>query len=137
MITGLNHITLAVTDLERSFDFYVRVLGCKPVARWKTGAYVTAGDTWVAFIEDEKARSPQRSDYSHIAFGCAQERFAALVAALRAEGCSSWSENSSEGDSFYFEDPDGHRLEVHVGSLETRLAAMKANPWGPTQFFED
>ena len=58
MITGVNHITLAVTDLARSFDFYVRVL-------------------------------------------------------------------------------DGHRLEIHVGDLGTRLAAMKARPWTAIEFFEE
>ena len=31
MITGINHLTLAVRDLERSFDFYTRVVGLQPV----------------------------------------------------------------------------------------------------------
>ena len=137
MITGVNHITLAVSDLDRSFDFYVRALGCKPVARWDTGAYVTAGDSWVALVVDGATRPAQRSDYSHIAFSCAQKDFAALVGVLRAEGCSSWSSNSSEGDSFYFTDPDGHKLEIHVGDLGSRLQAMKAQPWGDIQFFQE
>lgn len=29
MITGLNHITLAVRDLERPFDFYADILGAE------------------------------------------------------------------------------------------------------------
>ena len=136
MITGLNHITLAVADISRSFNFYVRILGCKPVALWREGSYITAGDTWIALVLDEKRQAMHRSDYSHIAFTCPQEDYAPLVDALRAEGCSSRSENSSEGDSFYFEDPDGHRLEIHVGDLSTRLRAMKAQPWGEIQFFD-
>ncbi|NER81640.1 MAG: hypothetical protein F6K42_19165 [Leptolyngbya sp. SIO1D8] len=35
MITGLNHITLAVSDLEASFTFYTNVLDCQPLARWQ------------------------------------------------------------------------------------------------------
>ncbi len=32
MLTGLNHLTLAVTDVERSVAFYTDLLGCKPAA---------------------------------------------------------------------------------------------------------
>ncbi len=35
MILGLNHITLSVSDLEKSFNFYTKILGCQPIARWK------------------------------------------------------------------------------------------------------
>ncbi len=38
MITGINHATFAVEDLQVSFDFYVKILGCQPVARWSGGA---------------------------------------------------------------------------------------------------
>lgn len=30
MLTGLNHLTLAVSDLDRSFDFYRHLLGVYP-----------------------------------------------------------------------------------------------------------
>ena len=33
MISGLNHITLAVRDVDRSFGFYVGTRGAKPLAR--------------------------------------------------------------------------------------------------------
>lgn len=38
---------------------------------------------------------------------------------LRCGGMA--EENLSEGDSLYFLDPDGHKLELHVGSLQSRL----------------
>lgn len=34
MIIGMNHITLAVLDIERSFVFYRDLLGLKPLAKW-------------------------------------------------------------------------------------------------------
>lgn len=43
MITGINHLTLAVRDLERSFDFYTRVMGLQPVVKWSQGA-IHSGD---------------------------------------------------------------------------------------------
>lgn len=33
MITGINHITLAVKNLAESFKFYQEVLGFKPLAK--------------------------------------------------------------------------------------------------------
>lgn len=131
MLRGLNHITLAVADLARSFDFYVDRLRCRPVARWSRGAYLDAGGLWLALIEAEEV--PARTDYSHIAFSCDRADFAAMVE--RLGDCPAWQENRSEGDSHYFLDPDGHRLELHVGDLQSRLTAMRENPWDEIEFF--
>jgi glutathione S-transferase fosA5 len=38
MNSGVNHITLSVRDVDRSFGFYVETLGAKPLARWSKGA---------------------------------------------------------------------------------------------------
>lgn len=135
MISGLNHITLAVSDLERSFDFYSRLLGFQPVARWAKGAYLEAGELWLALILDPDFRDHERPDYSHIAFACSAKDFSSLSETLGREGYASWSENRSEGDSYYFKDPDGHKLEIHVGDLASRLKAMKDKPWGEIEFF--
>ena len=54
-----------------------------------------------------------------------------------AAGAVEWRSNRSEGDSFYFLDPDGHRLEAHVGGLASRLAACRAAPYAGMRFFDD
>jgi catechol 2,3-dioxygenase-like lactoylglutathione lyase family enzyme len=38
--TGVNHITLAVSDLPRAIAFYVGVVGCTKAATWTRGAYL-------------------------------------------------------------------------------------------------
>lgn len=68
MITGINHITLAIRDTKEAFVFYTEVLGFRPVARWPTGAYLLAGDLWIVLCEDEAARSQVLPEYTHVAF---------------------------------------------------------------------
>ena len=124
-VAGLNHLTLAVSDLERSVAFYRDLLGMELRARWVEGAYLEAGTLWLCLTLDEVA--PPRSDYTHVAFDVAAEAFPALSGRIRA-AAPLWQENSSEGPSLYFLDSDGHRLELHVGCLESRLAHYRAHP---------
>jgi glutathione S-transferase len=46
MLTGLNHLTLAVRNLERSLVFYQQLLGFDLVACWDAGAYSSMGNVW-------------------------------------------------------------------------------------------
>lgn len=54
-----------------------------------------------------------------------------------ASGCETFKENTSPGKSFYFLDPDDHKLEIHVGTLEMRIAAKKndASHWKNIEWF--
>lgn len=110
MIQGLNHVTLAVRDLAQSLLFYTEVLGCQQVATWPCGAYLLAGDLWLAF-------------------SVAEVEFALVSARIRNSGAQIWQENRSEGASLYFLDPNGHKLEIHLGSLREQLQAARLNPW--------
>ena len=112
MIKGINHITLAVNNIETSFEFYKDILGFNPVVKWKNGAYLTAGNTWIALNQDSSILKAGRPDYSHIALSCSVTDFPALRSKLINYGCVKWSENTSEGNSFYFLDPDGILLEL-------------------------
>ena len=135
MIRGLNHITLSVGDISRSIDFYTAVLGLKPVARWPEGAYLLAGDLWLALVVDGAVRTRPLPEYTHFAFTVAPEDFAALSQRIRRAGAPIWQENRTEGASLYFLDPDGHKLEIHVSDLAARLASARANPWPGLELF--
>jgi catechol 2,3-dioxygenase-like lactoylglutathione lyase family enzyme len=119
-IRGLNHITLATTNVPRAVAFYTGALGMTLEHQWNHGAYLSAGKLWLCLSSDGPV--VQATDYTHIAFDVAPEAFTPVCAALTAHGATQWKENRSEGDSFYFTDPDGHRLELHVGDLASRLA---------------
>ena len=126
-VRGLNHLTLAVTDLVRSICFYRDVLGLRLRAQWSGGAYLDAGALWLCLSLDDAAGPSPRPDYTHVAFDTPREAFDELCARISASA-EIWKDNQSEGESLYFLDPDGHRLELHVGSLASRLAHYRANP---------
>ncbi|MDJ0711797.1 MAG: VOC family protein [Woeseiaceae bacterium] len=127
MLLGLNHITFGVQSIERSLAFYRDVLGCELHARWERGAYLTVGDCWLCLSLDS-CSSPS-SGYGHIAFSVDAQSFSSFRRTLAEHGVEIWKHNESEGDSVYFLDPDGHRLEAHVGDLKSRLQAIRANPY--------
>lgn len=135
VITGVNHITLAVGDLTRSFRFYVDVLGLKPIAKWSRGAYLSAGKDWFCLSLDAATRKGPHPEYTHLAFSVSKDDFPGWVERIQSSDAMPWKENTSEGDSLYFLDPDGHKLEVHVGNLESRLAALKEKPYPGLEWY--
>jgi len=120
-VRGLNHITLAVVDLERSLAFYRDLLGLSVRAIGPQGAYLDAGSLWLCLSVDPGAARGPNDDYTHIAFDVDETEFTEFSERVAA-GAPSWRDNRSEGASLYILDPDGHRMELHVGSLESRLA---------------
>lgn len=133
---GLSHLTLSVRDLSRSFDFYRDMLGFRPLARWHRGAYFLAGEaTWVCLITDEATRDGPLQEYTHAAFAVSAEVFERACRRLRECGVREWKTNTSEGESVYILDPDGHKLELHVGDWRSRLAACRARPFDGMEIF--
>ncbi len=126
MLTGLNHLTIAVSELTPSLAFYTELLGMTAHVRWQTGAYLSLDQLWFCLSLDQPAPA---QDYSHIAFAIAEENFGPFAAKLREAGVPEWKQNRSEGASIYFCDPDGHKLEAHSGTLQSRLAALQDAPY--------
>ena len=131
MITGINHITLAVRDIAESFQFYVEVLGLKPIQKNPVSAYLLAGDLWIALEKDENSRAEPLSEYTHFAFSVTKEHFGTMAENISRSGAKEWQKNSTEGDSLYFLDPNGHKLEIHSSDLQARIeSAKKEWNWG-------
>lgn len=135
MITGLNHLTLSVSDIEASFDFYKNILGCQPLAKWKRGAYLLAGDLWLCLSLDSNTDSKVASEYTHYAFNLSPENYEYYCQNIQQLKLKLWKDNTSEGDSLYILDPDNHKLELHVGNWRDRLAATKQNAYEDMDFF--
>ena len=126
MLQGLNHITVAVNDLDESFNFYVNLLGMQPRAKWLQGAYLSIGELWFCLSCDKSIPS---QDYTHIAFDISAADFPKLKSQIISADVKQWKRNKSEGDSLYILDPNGHKLELHVGNLADRLESLKVAPY--------
>ncbi len=124
-ISGLNHLTLAVNDLDRSIAFYSGLLGFSIRMQSHSSAYLEAGTLWLALVVDSEARSGPLPEYSHVAFSVSPAGLLLLTEKLTKAGVPRWQE-SERSDSFYFIDPDGHKLELHSGDLRSRLQARAA-----------
>jgi len=125
MITGLNHLTLSVTDLDRAIRFYSESLGFNIRMRSLGSAYLEAGTLWLALVLEEKARHNLSIEYSHAALSVAPSELPLLAEKLRRAEVVQWRE-ADNSDSFYFLDPDGHKLELHSGGLLSRLRSRAA-----------
>ncbi|MBS0350077.1 MAG: VOC family protein [Proteobacteria bacterium] len=136
MITSMNHVTLAVKDIDKSFRFYRDILELKPLCRWDKGAYFLAGDFWFCLNVDEM-RQPNPC-YTHYAFSVSVTEFDTMSQRIISSGAVVFKDNTSPGASLYFLDPDQHKLEIHVSNWQERIAAKKINPgaWKNIEWFE-
>jgi catechol-2,3-dioxygenase len=129
MIGGINHVTLSVTDLESSFEFYKNVLGFRPLAKRRNkSAYFLSGSSWVALVVDPSKSSEVPKHYAHIAFSVERSGFREVASRIIDSGAKIWQENSSPGESLYFLDPSGNKLEIHAGDWRSRLKWLRENP---------
>jgi catechol 2,3-dioxygenase-like lactoylglutathione lyase family enzyme len=125
-LTGVLETSIYVDDLKRSLDFYERVLGFTCMAQFGYGAAFEAGGAHVLLVW---ARGQAREDRPteggvipghdgsgplHLAFSIPAAAYEPWMARLAAHGIAIRSEVhwSRGGRSLYFDDPDGHVLEL-------------------------
>lgn len=125
----INHITLAVTNLDRSFAFYRDTMEAKPIMRSHTSAYLELYGLWIALVAAERTTPIGKDCYTHLAFTAPDSLYRKLLRLVAAGSLPTWQETSTEGDSIYFLDPDGNKLELHKTTLKDRIAHGKLH-WG-------
>src|SRR5437868_2767483 len=110
-LVGLDHVAMAVTNVERSAAWYIEVLGFE---RWHSGmwggtpTFVGTGGTGIALFP-KKAKDPDGHDRGilHVAFGATRENFLAARRELLKRGIAIHFEDHGIAHSIYFSDPDG------------------------------
>ena len=124
-LEGIDHVALAVRDVEQSAQWYIEVLGFK---RWYDGmwegipTFIGKENTAIALfpMRSGHSRSPARSSgirMLHLAFRANRENFLGAQQELKKRGINFEFQNHEISHSIYFRDPDGHELEITTYEL--------------------
>lgn len=117
-IECLDHVALKVADLERSVEWYTRVLGLKRCHEgvWDVPVVLCAGTTGVALFPagsgEVAAPARQAVGMSHFAFRVSREGLEEARGAFRRLDVEFSFEGHDIAHSLYVHDPDGHKVEL-------------------------
>jgi catechol 2,3-dioxygenase-like lactoylglutathione lyase family enzyme len=114
----LNHTIVSCRDQQRSASFLTGILGLRPPAKFARFLVVEAdNNVSLDFAETTGPITPQ-----HYAFLVGEEDFNAAFGRIRGQGLQYWADpgrtkpgvinHRDGGRGLYFEDPDGHLLEI-------------------------
>lgn len=112
-VTGVHHVSLNVTDLDRSLAFWVDTIGLRPVDRPDlgfAGSWLAAGDQQLHLLAI--GRVPADTGQH---FAVAVDDLDAAVGELRASGVAVSDPVAlpTGARQCFCHDPDGNRLELH------------------------
>lgn len=125
-VEGLDHVALAVRDVERSANWYVEVLGFERryEGMWNdVPVFVVRGETAIALFPrgndralPSQSREPGR--ILHLALRANRKNFSAAQRDLTSRGIAFHFQDHEISHSIYFRDPDGIELEITTYELE-------------------
>lgn len=127
-LEGIDHIALAVPDVERSADWYVDVLGFERLfpGMWHgVPVFIGKGTTAIALFPRRTRHdsaspaegSAKEADILHFALRADRKNFLAAQEDLKKRGIEFEFSDHDISHSIYFQSPDGHRLEITTYEL--------------------
>ena len=136
-ITGLGHVAIKVTDLDRSLDYYINKLGFPEMMRLKKDD----GSTWLVYLritddqylevfpgaENDRAPGWDANGMNHMCL--AVDDIDAVLKRIEAAGIALLLPLKTAVDGnrqAWIEDPDGNRIELmelDANSLQLRAFA--------------
>jgi catechol 2,3-dioxygenase-like lactoylglutathione lyase family enzyme len=116
-ITIIDHVGLNITDLNRSAEWYSRILGFEIIHKWTTTWMVGKGQMRIGLFQRPSATPVEDLDnriaISHLAFLTDADGFKRTQEKLTQLGVPfDPPDDSGIALSIFFRDPDGHELEV-------------------------
>lgn len=111
-VTGIDHVVLWVSDLQRSKQFYIDLLGMRVAHESDWQSFLWCGEKqMVALFQTREGDVAGGREVNHMALRLEAGEFAEVKATLEAAGCEV-SGRPGDPHCLYFSDPDGHRLQV-------------------------
>jgi catechol 2,3-dioxygenase-like lactoylglutathione lyase family enzyme len=113
-ITGLYEVAIRVKDLARAEAFYRDVLGLEEGLRDQRRNWLflwVGGKSGMVVLQEDPGDWPTQ----HLAFKISEAKINQALAALREKGVSTSEpvyHDWMKAYSVYFDDPDGHSLEL-------------------------
>lgn len=116
-LVGLDHYAINVTDLQKSADWYQRVLGFKVLHKWNTTWMIGRDNVKIGLFLRPSAKPLPDIDsqliIQHVAFLADGDKFAAIQDELTKQDVKfDGPVDSGIAYSIFFNDPDGHLLEI-------------------------
>ena len=116
-LVGLDHYAINVVDLQRSADWYSRILGFRILHKWNTTWMIGRDNIKIGLFLRRQAKPLADIDsqliIQHVAFLVDGDKFDGARQELVASGVPiEGPEDTGIAYSIFFKDPDGHLLEL-------------------------
>jgi catechol 2,3-dioxygenase-like lactoylglutathione lyase family enzyme len=115
----INHVSVAVTDVERSAAFYAKLLGLKEVSRPGNGGInLGLGSSFLGIY-----KIPQPGRVHHFCLGVDEYDPETIAVRLKQQGIEpaidrNPANRTSGGDQLYLNDPDGTRVQLSASGYQ-------------------
>jgi catechol 2,3-dioxygenase-like lactoylglutathione lyase family enzyme len=127
-VTGINHVVLHVTDVERSKRFYMEVLGFEDrnlsVRSSMKASFLRCGVQGLDLFEVANGDVHGGEEMNHMALNVAADDLDEIVAALSKVGVE--TSDRTPRNTVFISDPDGHRIEMLPRSAYERAQEREA-----------
>lgn len=125
-LEGIDHVALAVADVEQAAKWYMEVLGFDRLheGMWNgVPTFIGKGNTAIAFFPTNSRAKSTLSGRSgirmlHLAFRANRKNFLAAQEELKRRGIKFEFQDHEISHSIYFRSPDGHHLEITTYELK-------------------
>jgi catechol 2,3-dioxygenase-like lactoylglutathione lyase family enzyme len=109
-VVSLNHVTLSVSDVEKSHKFYEKLFGMQVVSRQTNGINLGAGpDSFLGLYKLNSAPG-----INHFCLGAADFKVPEAVKTLRQHGLEARVRDRDGVPELYLRDPDGLTVQVQT-----------------------